>query len=199
MANPNKPSGLTPVKYLGGADWDGKANVYCVPSTDGNALFVGDPVKLAGSADANGIATVTLATAGAACLGAIVGIGVNPGGPFVDPDNLSLVSAPATKLKAYYVLVVDDPSVIYEIQEIGTGTVFTATEVGLNADFVAGVPATGVKVSAFMLNNVGEATTDTLNLKILGLARRVDNAFGQYAKYLVLINNHHFRAGVAGV
>lgn len=199
MANANKVSGLTPVKYLSGVDWDGRANVYVVDSGQTDALFVGDPVKLSGSGDANGVPGVVLATAGATCVGAVIGVGTNPNGPWVDPNRLDLVSAPATKATDYYVLVVDDPNVIFEIQEGGAGSNLAKTSIGLNADFVAASPATGVKVSAFYLNNNGIDTTSTRNLKVLGLARKPDNAIGTYAKWNVLINNHSFRTGVTGV
>lgn len=198
MANANRPAGLSPVGYLGAADWDGRGNVYYVPSTSTNALFIGDPVALSGTADAAGIASVDLGSAGSTIVGAIIGIGTSPNGPFIDFNDLSKVSAPATKTQAYYVLVADDPNTIFEIQEIGTGTPLTAAEVSLNANFVYVAPATGVRVSAVQLDNATEQTTSTLNLKILGLVRRADNAFGQYAKYRVLINNHSFRTGITG-
>ena len=54
MANIDSPFGLKPVKYLGGSPWNGKANVYYIPASDGTAVFVGDAVKSAGSADATG-------------------------------------------------------------------------------------------------------------------------------------------------
>lgn len=205
MANTNKPTGLTPVKYLGGADWDGKVNMYYIAANNGTAFFVGDPVVLSGDGDpVRGIPGVAIATAGNPVVGVIVACGVNPdGGPYINPNNLSVVSIPATKTQAYYVAVVDDPSVIFEIQEVGTGTFLTSAEIGLNADFVAGTPATGVVVSGYQLNNVGEAATSTLNLKLLGLARKYDNgafnAFGAFAKWLVLINNHCYRAGITGL
>ena len=58
MANSNAPFGLAPVEYLSGAPWNGQVRRYCIPSTDGTAYAIGDPVVLAGSADAKGIATV---------------------------------------------------------------------------------------------------------------------------------------------
>lgn len=201
MANANKPSGLAPVKYLSGADWDGRVNIYFLSSADGNAIYPGDPVTLSGSGDTvRGIPGVTIGVAGSAIVGAVVAVGVNPdGGPYIDPNNLTLTNAPATKTQNYYVAVADDPNIIFEMQEIGTGTQLDATAIGLNANFVAGAPATGVKYSGYQIDNTTEATTSTLNLKLLGLARRVDNAFGQYAKWLVLINNHLYRAGITGV
>lgn len=205
MANENRPSGLSPVQYLNGAPWNGQGRVYCIPSTDGNAYAPGDPVASAGSADANGIPTVILATAGTgnAIRGVILGAGgLVAGGGYFDPTNLNTTVIPATKTKDYYVLVADDPNIVFEVQEIGTGTTLTATEVGLNANLVAGT--NNGYISGWLLNNVGEATGSTIQVKLLGLSQKMNgngspNAFGQYAKWLVKINNHELGAGTAGV
>lgn len=201
MPNANRVSGLTPIGYLNGADWTGAANMYMIGTGDTNLISVGDPVKLSGDGDTTrGIPGVVQATAGATCVGVVIAVGVNPdGGPFIDPNNLSLVQAPATKLVNYYALVVDDPQVVFEIQEGGAGANLTSAAIGENADFVAAAAAAGSKVSGFYLNNNAHDTTATRNLKLLGLARRADNAFGLYAKWRVLINNHSFRTGVTGV
>lgn len=200
MANANKPSGLSPVQYLNGAPWNGQARMYCIPdSDDTNAFAIGDPVVLAGSADTNGVPTITLATAGTgnSVLGAIVSgagamtYGSSPGIPADSP-----IVIPATKSRNYYVMVADDPNIIFEIQEIGTGTYLTAAEVGLNANLVSGT--NNGYLSGWMLNDSGETTTATLQLKLLMLAQRSDNAFGQYAKWWVLINNHCYRIGQVG-
>lgn len=199
MANQNRPSGFTPVKYLNGADWTGQANVYSIDSGDGSVYWPGDPVKLSGSGDTNGIPGVVLATAGATFVGVLIAVGVNPGGPYIDPDNLTLINAPATKAKNYYALVVDDPNVIFEGQEAGAGAALTVGAIGENIDFVTAAPATGVRVSGSYLDNNNHNTTSTRNFKILGLVQRVDNALGLYAKWWVLPNNHSYRAGVTGV
>lgn len=198
MANSNAPFGLAPVQYLTGNPWSGQARLYYIASTDTNAFFVGDPVASSGDGSADGVAGVTLGTAGSAIRGVIVSMGgLQDGGFLGDPTNLNSVSIPATKTKNYYVLVVDDPLVIFEVQE--TGTALTSADIGLNANFVNGTPATGVNVSATQLANSTKAITSTLNLKLLGLAQRTDNAFGTNAKWLVLINNHEYKAGTAGV
>lgn len=200
MANSNRPAGLVPVSYLNGAPWTGGGSVYAIPSNDTNAYAIGDPVTIAGNADTAGIPTVVLSTAGTTNVvtGAVVATsGSIFGSAYFDPTNLNTVVIPATKTKVYYVLVVDDPNVIFEIQEIGTGTVLTAAEVGLNASLVSGT--NNGYVSGWMLDNSTEATTAALQLKILRLAPRRDNALGQYAKWWVLINNHTFRTGVAGI
>lgn len=198
MANADRPSGLTPVRYLNGSPWNGACNIYHVDSTEANALAIGDPVAFSGDAHTNGVASVTLGTAGATTLGVIVALGSVVGeSVYIDPTDLTLRVIPATKTKDYYVAVVDDPNVVFEIQEVSAGTALTSAAVGLNADYVAGT--NNGYLSAFELNNVGEATTATLNCKILGLARKPDNAYGEHAKWLVLLNNHAFRTGVAGV
>ena len=199
MANANRPSGLSPVRYLNGAPWTGGGNIYCIPSTDNNAFAIGDPLVLAGGADGNGVATVTLATAGAtnSVLGPIVSMGgTKYGGALADPTNLNTIVIPATKAHDYYVLVVDDPMVVFEIQEVGTGTYLTAAEVGNNADLLAGT--NNGYVSGWLLNNVGEGTGATLQVKLLGLSQRSGNAFGQYAKWLVKINLHCYSIGQVG-
>lgn len=199
MANSNTPFGLAPVEYLSGAPWNGQCRRYCIPSTDGNAFAIGDVVVPAGSADAKGIMTVTLATPGSGVLGVIVGMGGEKyGGPSVDPSNLGTTIIPATKTKAYYVLVADDPNIIFEVQEIGTGTALTAAEVGRNANLVAGT--NNGYVSGWLLTNSTEDVTATLDVKLMGLSQRIpDNTFGAYAKWNVLINNHYYRVGSLGL
>lgn len=202
MANANRPSGLSPVQYLNGTPWNGGCRTYVILNTeDTNAYAIGDPVKLASGADAAGIPSVVLYAAGggvdAPCVGVIVGVnGSVYGGAFGVPSTDPIV-IPATKTKDYYVLVCDDPNVIFEVQEIGTGTYLAAADVGLNADLVAGT--NNGYVSGWMLTNSTEAVTATLDCKILQLAPRADNAIGQYAKWWVTINNHAYRTSVKSV
>lgn len=204
MPNVNRPSGLSPVKYLGGADWDGKANMYYIAAADTNPFYIGDVVDLNNTADATrGIQGVTLATAGNPAVGVIVGIGTNPeGGPYINPDNLSLISRPSgAQAVPYYALVVDDPNVIFEAQEDGVGGTIAAASSSKNANLIYAAPAAGVRVSGTMIDSSTVNTTSTLNLKLLGLVRRYEgngslNTFGNFAKWLCLINNHRYRAGV---
>lgn len=205
MANVQRPAGLTPIGYLNGAPWNGQGRTYYIPSTDTNAYAIGDPMVLAGDADAAGVASVTIVTAGSTnpVLGSLLGYGSSINGGVTDPSNINTTIIPATKSHGYYVMIADDPNTIFEVQEIGTGTYFTSAEVGLNCSLVAtaGANNTGHNgyVSGWMLDNTTEAGTSTLQMKILGLVQRVDNAFGQYAKYQCLINNHIFKAGTTGI
>ena len=119
---------------------------------------------------------------------------------FRSPGSLDTTYRPAAaQTKDWYALVVDDPNTIFQVQEVGTGTPLTAIAVGLNANLVLG--AGNGFVSGWTLNNGDEDVTSTLQVRLLGLARTapLSNAFGQYAKWLVKINNHELAAGTAGI
>lgn len=203
MPNVNRPSGLTPVKYLSGADWDGKVNMYYIAAADTNPFFIGDLVDLNNTADATrGIQGVTLATAGNPAVGVIVAIGINPeGGPYINPNNLAVINRPTgAQSVPYYAAVVDDPNVIFEAQEDGVGGTIAAASSSKNANIIYAAPAAGVLVSGTMVDSSTVNTTNTLNLKLLGLVRRMEagswNTYGSFAKWLCLINNHRYRAGI---
>ena len=215
MANSNKPSGLTPVAYLNGADWDGRGRLYHIDSGDTNAYYVGDPVALqAGTetvaGEANGLPTLTVGQVGAPNVGVVLAVGSNPrGGPYINPNDLTKTWRPAAAQSGpWFALVCDDPNVIYEIQEAatgyGTGTALTVAATSKNANFVLHAPATGSTQSGAVLDRgTAPAATLALNLKLLGLAQRYDNGawntYGLYAKWLCLLNNHYYRAGVVGI
>ena len=200
MANTNAPMGLAPKEYLDGTPWNGAVHQYVILSADGNAYAIGDPVTLGGSGDDNGVPNVTLATAGTGNVvtGVIVGAGgITYGGPSADPTNLNTTVIPATKTKNYYVLVCDDPNVLFEVQEDSVGNNLAKTDLGNNFNLVSGTNSG--YLSGWMLDSSSAAVTATLQLKLVRLVQRKDNAIGQYAKWLVKINNHTFGAGVAGL
>jgi len=202
MANANKPMGLSPHSYISGAKWNGQGTVYAILQADTNAYAVGDPVTLAGTADANGIPNVVLSTAGAGnpITGVIVGLGANVyGGMVGSTTQFSSVLIPATKPAGtnYYVLVCDDPNVLFEIQEGGAGTALAAADLGTNINLLSG--ANNGYASGWQLDNNSKGTGATLQCQLLRLKQTADNTFGQYADWLVRINNHSFKAGTAGV
>lgn len=200
MANANTPMGLSPKEYLDGSSWNGATHLYCILQADGSAYAIGDPVTLGGSGDDNGIPNVVLATAGTgnAITGVVVSAGgLKNGGFMADPTNLNTTVIPATKTKNYYVMVCDDPNVLFEVQEDSVGNNLAKTDLGNNFNLVSGTNSG--YMSGWMLDSSTAATTATLQLKLVRLAQRSDNAIGQYGKWLVKINNHSYGAGVAGV
>lgn len=214
MANVNAPFGLMPVEHLDGSPYNGKATRYYIPSTDGSAYYIGDPVALAGvagggggtqDADALGVMSVgKVANGDTLWLGPIVGIEVvNPSAQSNQGTSLALeqIFIPATKAKAYYVYVADDPNLIFEMQGDATATNQTAAKSSYNCDITVAVPSSGNQ-SASVIASAGIALTATLPLKLMGLSQRQfagGNAFGAYAVWRCKINNHQYGNIVAAL
>lgn len=192
MANTNTPTGLNPVRYLSGAPYNGAVNVFSVPSSDGTAFGIGDPVKLVGtSLTINGqvIPSVALAATTDVMVGVVVA--------FVPDTRDSLTYRAASTQRLIF--VADDPNLLFEVQEGTGGTPLTANDIGLNISFAAGTLSTYSGRSGLTIDNATEATTNTLALKIVGLVNRADNEIGDSAKYLVRLNRHQYVNQIAGI
>jgi len=200
MANSNRPRGLVPVGYLNGAPYNGQARRYYVPVGNATALYVGDPVTLTGDGDTRGVPGVSIGVAGSAVIGVIVGIVVASAGDSLVGTTIDLNRRSLPVSTAGYVLVADDPNIIFEIQEAAT-TPFTSADIGNNCNFLIAAGATTNSDSGTTTAVAVSAATATLNLKLLGLSQREDNAFGAYAKWLVKLNNHVYgsHTGTAGI
>ena len=194
MANTNMPRGLIPVRYRSGAPYAGQANVYFVPASYATALFIGDPViPVTASADANGIPVVQRATAagGAFLIGSVVGV-VAHGDPPIAQTRDNPVYRPASV--AQYILVADDPDLMFEIQEDGIGGAMPVGASSRNVDLIAGTGSTVSGYSGFLADSSTLAVTATLQLRLYRPAERADNEPGNtLAKWLVSINLHSVR------
>jgi hypothetical protein len=230
--NPNKPAGLVPVASLiasvGG--FSGMGNIYAIPTADTSGYWPGDlviPGTSAGNtygAGGDSLGNPYIAKyvegSGHPVVGVVQAIGIDPTGaqwinpnvlggaasnyPYAGPGGATYRPAAAQSV-IFYALVLDDPNIVYEIQEGGTGTNLTGAACGLNADVVVANPATiGVTVqSGTVLDNAETGTTSTFPLKIYRFVQRIDNGFttspstgGGYQKWLVAINNSVFKTGV---
>lgn len=194
MPNENRPSGLRPVGTVSGTQYNGAARLYAIDAANANAFAIGDPVvTVAAGADPRGIPYITLAAATGAIRGVVVGLfDTFPG--IAKVDNLNqIIRTAGAKSTVWYAMVVDDPNAVFEVQEIGTGTPLTLADVNLNTNLVVGT--NNGFVSGWQLDNASEAVTATLQCKILGLVQRMDNEVGQFAKWLVKINNHELNSG----
>lgn len=194
MANRNMPRGIIPVQRLDGSPYNGAANVYYVPSAYATALYLGLPLIATGASDANGIPVAQIATAGATnyTIGPMVGI-VNGGEPVVGVQRDSLVYHPAST--AQYILVADDPDLIFEAQEDSVGgSIAMATAGTKNVDLVAGAGSTITGYSGWMLDSSTVATGATLQMRLLRGVHRTDNEMASaYARWLCKINLHSLR------
>ena len=209
MANADNAFGLRPSRYLNGAPYNGQANAYNVPASDGTALFIGDPVILAGSSNAAKIggfgpgtlATVTQATGGGASTEAVLGVvvAVDPLlGTGVGSAGASGRDASIHRLASSdsVVWVADDPMIVFEVQSDGTTVV---GDIGLNCQYIIGTGSAITGISGGELDDSEAAATLTDMLKILGVTKREDNDLGEFNVLDVLINQHQFRTGVVGL
>ena len=207
MASVSRISGFRPVKNTTGAPYSGKAGLYFVPSSDSTVIMVGDAVKLAGDARAaSGAPTVTRCGATDIPVGIVVGILFSGVGnevtnvPAVNDLNTPVYRRASTDR---YLLVADDPNLIYEVQYAGT-SVAAATitaNVGLNGQFTTTAGSTTSGSSGMQLDSTGLAATATLPLKIVGFPQRPDNVPGDtYFSYYVMLNASTFGSlGTTGV
>lgn len=193
MANSTQAYGFIPVNAMG-QYYTGRLNRYTHDSGDGTALFVGDPVVLAGSADANGYPTVIRATVGTAVTtdyitGVVVGIV-----PYEPIPTYKYGPASVT----YGVLVADDPDQIFMVKSDGATDV---GNVGNTCQIASGSGNAYTGLSGFVLDHSELATTATDQLVVVGFPPgRPDNEIGSTGvDVLVRINMHTSRLGSAGV
>ena len=193
----NAPNGLVPVKKLDGSAWTGATNPYQIANTYATALFRGDPVtRLADG-------TIGVGVAGSAVLGVFWGVKYTDSTGTVKfmnywPGNPGVLTGSTVEA-----LVIDDPDAVFSVQETsatGTaGTPLALADRGLNINFLYTAGSTATGQSAVSINNATEADTSTLNCKIIDLDPTPGNAVGNYANWLVTINNHLYKGGVTGV
>lgn len=141
MANVNAPFGLAPLRYASGAPYNGACKEYFATGATG-AIYKGDPVVLAGSANTSevqGRAPGTLPTVTVAADGdgdPILGVcvGVVP----VTRDSTSYRENSTDRI----ILVADDPDLVFVGQCDTAGTDWAATDVGSYANLLVGTGST---------------------------------------------------------
>ncbi|MBV6343381.1 hypothetical protein [Candidatus Magnetobacterium casense] len=115
-----------------------------------------------------------------------------------DPTNLAKMYGVAST--EYYVAVVDDPFVVFEIQEDSDTENMIVGDVGGTIQMLAADCSTTTGLSQFTIDSSsGGTATNTYSWKVLGVVDRPDNALGQYCKWYVLANLHFFRTDITGV
>ncbi|HEY6020916.1 MAG TPA: hypothetical protein VIY48_13755, partial [Candidatus Paceibacterota bacterium] len=137
--------------------------------------------------------TVTLAAAGDAVVGVVIGF-------LPDPTNLNISGQYRAASTNRYCWVCDDPGTVFEVET--TNGTLGAVDVGLNINHAVGSPSTTTAMSGASVDAGTKATTATLTFKILDFSSRIDNDdTAASAKVYVKINNHQFNSGTgsAGV
>lgn len=202
MANANVPRGIIPARHFDGSVWNGSANLYYVSASYATSIFIGDPVVMVSSQnDANGIPAVQVATAGTGnlILGSMVGI-VNGGNPQITVTQNLPIYRPAST--AQYILVADDPNLMYEVQDDGTGTIANYNVMpGKNTNLVSGAGSTVTGYSGWTMSATTAATGNaTYQVKIQRLLDQADNAQPPTAnaKWLIKLNQFQLANGTVG-
>lgn len=198
MANANIPRGLVPVRDIHGKPYNGAANVYHVPSDNATALFVGDPVvTITDASDANGVQDVVIAAAAGTTTmitGVVVSLAFFEGSPVLRDSGRYLPASTEG-----YVMVADDPGLLFEIQEDGAMGVGA---VGRKSQLIAGTGSTVTGWSGWQLDSSEISTTSTDQLHIAAPVLRADNdPTLTNAKWLVSINTgrHTFNTAASGI
>lgn len=178
MANADVKGGFKVIGTKAGGPYTGRVTTYKKEAS--TIIAVGDPVVRTGNTTTDGkYELVDRAAASGTITGIVVGIEPNR-------DNLSrnYMAAADTGL----LLVADDPNLLCEIQEDSVGGALAATAGGNTIDIIVANANTTTGISQVMLdsNTVGTGA----NVKLLCLANREDNELGNYAKWIVRINEH---------
>lgn len=200
MANANTPFGLRPVSDAYNGPFNDGLRQYYHDAGNGVGVFVGDLVTATGASTflPNGqiLANVVQGATGDVFQGVCVGV-------LPDTRDSLLYCAAST---GRVILVNDNPNALFEIQQTTGGTALLANDIGFNANVVVGTGSTVTGYSAMTLDNTTEATTNTLDLKIMGMPARADNdpgsavtAGADASKFYVRINRHRFANQIAGV
>lgn len=209
MAQVAKPFGFAPVRTLDSNTFNQQSTRYYIPSSDGSAFYIGDMVKVSAGtgADTAGVPQVVKAAGTDTIRGIVIGVEVaNVNAPSLQGASLLLenTAIPASKGKDYYVYVVDDPSVIFQIQDDGITTAnLVAANANKNFSVTVTAGATLTSDSGSVMLSSSLATTQGLNWRALGLYQGLNNgaqnAFGAFAYWLAKCNQHDLQGNTVGV
>ena len=200
MANANTPRGLSPVGTITGAAYNEQGRLYAIANDASNTYAIGDVVKVAGSADTNGIPYVTKAATTDTPVGVIVGFRVSDPGTSLVGTTLALntIYLPLSS-GLRYAFVVDDPSVIFQVESDVTGVavtdIFKNTGLTITANQTTlsqAAPLSNAVINASSMLAIASSGSLALPLQIIGLEQMENNAGGSYSNVLVKWNKHQF-------
>jgi hypothetical protein len=202
MANPNRPTGLSPIGCIGASGTDFPANLYAIANDASNTYAIGDVVKTAAGCDVMGVPLVTKAASGDVPVGIIVGFRISDPGVSLVGSNLNLNILYLSKNSGTrYVMVADDPDVIFEVQMDSTAITLANlhknSNLTITADDTTALAANG-GMSSTVLTGSTVNTTNTFIVRMLGLIQRDDNQItsstvaGAYCRVRAKFNAHEY-------
>ena len=195
MANADRPSGLTPIGTLTGADWRGKLRrMQFASAGDAVACFIGDRVKLTGTTDATGkLPVIAQCALTDAAIGVLVGL--EPNG--ADEGSLSKIHRLASTERVALVAVGGD--ILYSVQEDSVGNDIEITEIGWNAEIIVGTGNALTGISGSEIDSTSAANTDSLAVRLHYLIDSPDNALGTNANWAVTLNDYQHDRQQTGI
>ena len=198
MANLVADTGFSPVRYVSGSPYNGEVNPY-VAAADAQAIYIGDLVTLTGaSSTINGYTYPNVVQSAQGDVFQGVCVAVDPiQGTGATGQSSTIYRAASTQR---IVWVCDDPNVLFEVMEVNSGTPIPIADIGLNVSIVVAQGSTTTGKSAMHLTNTTQLTTNTLDMKLIGIVNRDDNTPASAAqRWLVRINRHKYVDQVAGI
>lgn len=187
MANTSIINGLIPIGTQSGADYHGKLRRVAFLASDNTATFIGDLIKLSGSASPDGTAvSVAQSAAGDASVGVLVALDV------LNPSSLgeSALSTAnyrrASTLRYGYAAFGSD--VLYSCQEDSVGGALAVTDAADNINVIVGSGNTITGLSGMQLDSSTADTSNTLQLRLHGIDTSLGNAIGTNCRWIVSIN-----------
>lgn len=182
MANVDRPNGLRPIGTINGSPYNAAVRERDVDASNGTAIFVGDAIILE---DDGNVAPYT-GSSGGDLLGVCVGVVVDRS--VTETEHPGYLPAST----AGSILVAEGTSVLYEIQEDDDGTALTSAAIDSNADVLATAGSTTTGQSAHELDRstITDASPGSAQLRLVDYVDRVDNEAGDWAKWIVRLNEN---------
>jgi len=192
MANTSRINGLRPIRHLNGSPWNGAINMYYHSTGNASAIYKGALVTSdaglatpTGHADPLGLyqSIMVCADDEPSAIGVAWTFSNKPHTGFQD-NNLNVKEFVAAST-GMYIGVIDDPSVIYEIE--GNNATWVSTNLGEFCDTSNNAAGSTVTGRSSCVADHSALTAATAQLRVLRLVNRPDNEIGAYCKLEVMI------------
>ena len=186
MAYPtvSAPYGFQPVNRIGGNPYAGSTRLIPV---DSGAVYDGDLVEMLASGKC---AVISSGSAAAQCVGVCVGVQyTNSSGQTVQAQY-----APASGVTNVLAYVVDDPTALFKVAVVSSGTTMgslTRAAVGQNAIVVLNSGNANTGDSAQAIDDTTD-TTATYPIRIIDVVPETATSSTAYVEMIVKINTHSY-------
>jgi hypothetical protein len=187
MAYPtvSSPYGFQPINRIGGVPYAGSTRL--IPVVASSAVFDGDLLELT----SDGLCQVVASgSAASQAVGVCVGVQyTNSTGQTVQAQY-----APASGVTNVFAYVVDDPTVLFKVAMVSSGTTIAGlgrTAVGRNSSVIlnSGNANTGDSKQAISSTT---NTTNTLPIRIIDVVTETATGSDTYVEFIVKINTHSY-------